>query len=354
MPMFDLTPIPSYDFVIAGGILLGILGIMALIFRLRKQQHPVQPPDLPLPKRKRIVRILRLAGFGVLVLILVLVALIFNEDYRSMIAETAPAPHAVELPPGADLPVEEVTITSADGVQLAGWYVPSANGATVILLHGYGGSRLDMLWHAKTLAQAGYGVLLYDERATGESGGARRSYGWEDGPDVGGAIAWLEERTGVRDPQVAIAGCSVGGQIALQGAILYPEIAAVWADGPANIVAQDSPTPHNALTGLFFVSDRLLDFLYAQHLKIPAPAPLVERIDEIAPRPVMLVGGGRELAALGSEAPRVYRFARFAGPNAQVWVIPQAVHCDGPMVQPDEYARRLVQFFDDAFLTDGN
>jgi pimeloyl-ACP methyl ester carboxylesterase len=256
----------------------------------------------------------------------------------------------VELPPGADLPVEEVTFTAGDGIQLAGWYAPSANGAVVILLHGYGGSRVDMLWHAQTLVKAGYGVMLYDERATGESGGAYRSYGWEDGPDVGSAITWIEERTGEPSPRIGIAGCSVGGQIALQGAIQYPEIAAVWADGPANLVAQDSPPPHNALSGLVLASNYLVDFLYVQHLQIPAPAPLVERIDRIAPRPVMLVGGGVQTGALGSEAPRVYRFASFAGPNAQVWVIPQAVHCDGPTVQPEEYARRLVQFFDDAFL----
>jgi hypothetical protein len=66
----------------------------------------------------------------------------------------------------------------------------------------------------------------------------------------------------------------------------------------------------------------------------------------------MLVGGGREIGALGSESSRVTRFASFAGPNGQVWVIPQAVHCDGPTVQPEEYASRLVQFFDGAFVTE--
>jgi hypothetical protein len=347
--MFDLTSIPTYDFLISGGIILGILLMLALVFRRRKPGAPGSSHEGARPWRTRIVRILRLAGFGIAVLVLILAALLFTEDYKTMLSETAPAPHSVELPADAALPVEEATITARDGISLRGWYVPAANGATIILLHGYGGDRASMLWHAQTLVRAGYGVLLYDERASGESGGARRSYGWEDGPDVGSAMEWIKERTGETSPEMGIVGCSVGGQIALQGAILYPEIAAVWADGPANVVAADSPPPQNALSGLFFLSDHLLDFLYAQHLKIPAPQPIVERIDRIAPRPVMLVGGGREIGALGSESPRVTRFASFAGANAQVWVIPQAVHCDGPTVQPEEYARRLVRFFDETF-----
>ena len=51
----------------------------------------------------------------------------------------------------------------------------------------------------------------------------------------------------------------------------------------------------------------------------------------------------------GSEQPGIERFAEFAGANARVWVIPEAYHCDGPQRRPDEYADRLVSFFDQAF-----
>jgi len=42
-------------------------------------------------------------------------------------------------------------------------------------------------------------------------------------------------------------------------------------------------------------------------------------------------------------------YARYAGSNAQTWVIPEAVHCDGPVHRPDEYTGRMVEFFDTAF-----
>jgi hypothetical protein len=43
------------------------------------------------------------------------------------------------------------------------------------------------------------------------------------------------------------------------------------------------------------------------------------------------------------------RYAYYAGPNAQTWVIPEATHCDGPARRPAEYAERIVEFFDTAF-----
>ena len=296
-----------------------------------------------------IVKVLRLAAFGLLALALVTGALLAYVNFQALQAETAPARRAVELP--ADLPfaVEEVSFSGGDGVRLAGWYAAPQTKATIILLHGYGATRASMRWHAEKLVQAGYGVLMYDERASGESGGERRSYGWEDGPDVGGALAFIREREAGQAPQVGIAGCSVGGQIALQGAILYPEIAAVWADGPSNIRAADNPPPKNILTGLARVSNTMLDWMYERKLGMAAPPPMIERIGGIAPRPVMLVGGGTEIAMVGSEAARVEWYAAAAGPNAQVWVIEEALHCNGPQRQPEEYARRMVEFFDRAF-----
>jgi len=290
-------------------ILLAVPAALLLVFRLRRASTPAQPRE-PISARQRLVRLLRLARVGFGALGLVLAVLIVYEDYRTMKAETAPAFQSVSLPPDLSFAVEEVTFSGADGVRLAGWYVPPANGVTIILLHGYGGTRASMLWHAETLVRAGYGVLMYDERASGESGGLRRSYGWEDGPDVGSAVAFIQSHNGGEAAQIGIGGCSVGGQIALQGAIGSPQIAAVWADGPSNLRAVDNPPPQNVLTGLVLVSNYLLDFLYQQELGIPAPPPMIDQIQRIAPRPLMLVGGGKEVGLLGSEAARVEHYAK--------------------------------------------
>jgi hypothetical protein len=79
--------------------------------------------------------------------------------------------------------------------------------------------------------------------------------------------------------------------------------------------------------------------MYTVKLGTELPIPLIEIIDEIAPRPLMLVGGGNPLNFLGSEGELyTYRFTELAGANAQAWVIPEATHCDGPFVRPEEYS----------------
>jgi pimeloyl-ACP methyl ester carboxylesterase len=217
------------------------------------------------------------------------------------------------------------------------------------LLHGYGGNRTAMLWHAEQLVRAGYGVLMYDERASGASAGKNRSYGWQDAADVGSAVRYLRSRAQSNSQKIGIAGCSIGGQIALQGAAYYPEIGAVWADGPSGIRASDLPLPHNWATGIATLSGYVIDWMYVWRLNIAAPAAMIEIIGTIAPRPIMMVAGGTPHPHFGSEAIRVEYLARYAEKNATLWIIPEAYHCDGPVQRPDEYATRMIGFFDAAF-----
>ena len=76
---------------------------------------------------------------------------------------TEPVPRTVccQTPGDYGLVYEEVSLDSCDDTTLAGWYLPSQNGAAVIMLHGYGGTRLQVLPQAAMLGNAGYGVLLY-------------------------------------------------------------------------------------------------------------------------------------------------------------------------------------------------
>ncbi|MBI2332845.1 MAG: alpha/beta fold hydrolase, partial [Chloroflexi bacterium] len=220
--------------------------------------------------------------------------------------------------------------------------------ATVILLHGYGGNRTGMIWPAQQLVDAGYGVLMYDERANGESTGEYRSYGWEDHLDVKAAIQFIHSQN--PNEHIGAMGCSTGASIVVYSAALYPEVEAAWGDGNSSVRAQDLPAPKNPLVAVIIANNYLLDWMYTIKLGIEAPTPLTEILPNIAPHPVMFVGGGMERPLLGSES-ELYtlRFAEIAGPNAQTWVIDEATHCDGPFQRPEEYSQKMVAFFDEAF-----
>ncbi len=116
--------------------------------------------------------------------------------------------------------------------------------------------------------------------------------------------------------------------------------------------AVDNPPPDNWATGIVVLSNYILDEMYVRRLNMPAPAPMIEVIKNIAPRPIMLIAGGTPHPYFGSESVRAQYYAQRAGPNARVWVIPEAYHCDGPIQRPDEYAMCMVSFFDNAFKSD--
>ena len=89
----------------------------------------------------------------------------------------------------AGLPVQEVRFQATDGVHLAGWLaIASAQAPTVILVHGFKGSRGEMLPWARFLYAAGYNVLLYDSRGCGASEGWSIALGAKEPEDVLGAV----------------------------------------------------------------------------------------------------------------------------------------------------------------------
>lgn len=349
----SVSQIPVDILAILGLLLLLLFGAAYWVKRRRGKTAVLLEPIPEKPKRPRIVRALlyafRLILFGVFAFLVIDVIITVYLSYQTVDRELAPAHHTVEVPADLTLPIEEISFTGGDDLTMAGWYVPPQNGAVIILLHGYGGNRSWMSWHGEQLYEAGYGLLMYDERASGESEGEQRSYGWQDPADVVGALQFLREKPEVDAGRIGMAGCSMGAQIALQGAVYNPAIQAVWADGSATIRAKDIPFKWNFIYLLVLPSNYLIDWLMSQKLEMDIPPALIDVIDDIAPRPIMLVGGGQPHPIFGTEGERMERLGRIAGDNADVWIIEEATHCDGPHLVPDEYASRMVSFFDEAF-----
>ncbi|MFZ5856688.1 MAG: alpha/beta hydrolase [Chloroflexota bacterium] len=334
-------------------VILAVFG--AAIFWMWKQMkaRAKNPPPRPTTFwgrfRNSAVYFLRLIGFALGLFLALVVVITLERSLYSVNADSMPVPSEVNIPPDLEFEVEEVTFESEDGLTMAGWYVPPQNGVTVILLHGYGGNRTGMLWHARQLVPAGYGVLMYDERASGESEGTHRSFGWEDSRDVWGAIRFIEARPDNGQGKIGMAGCSIGGQISLQSAAFYPEIGAVWSEGAGGVRAQDLPLSNDPLLFLITMANYPMDWMFSLKLGEEAPSPLIDIIGNIAPRPIMLVGGGLERPIIGSEEIMQSRLLKYAGENAEMWIIPEAGHCGGPKTIPEEYASKMIAFFDEAF-----
>jgi predicted alpha/beta hydrolase len=126
---------------------------------------------------------------------------------------------------------EDVEMRTADGVRLVGWYMPSSNGASVVLRAGAGSVRTDVLDHAAVLARGGYGVLMLEARGHGGSGGNANRWGWYGNLDIGAGISFLRSREDVVDDRIGVVGISMGGEEAIGAAGSDQRIRAVVAEG---------------------------------------------------------------------------------------------------------------------------
>lgn len=243
------------------------------------------------------------------------------------------------------LPHEDVHFQTADGLTLTGWYVPPKNGAVIILFHTYFGNRMASSDVANMLVRHGYGVLLYDQRASGESDGDVRSLGWLDIPDVSHAVAWVQSRTGMDQAHIGVYGCSMGGAIALAAAAHNPAIAAVAADAASPLTLGEA-LPQLGEPGWELnlpITTLYYSFVALRTATLP-PMTTTQAAQAIAPRPLLLISSGQP-----GERQRVDGFFTAAGQPKGRWHIPEAAHCSGSSIRPDEYEQHLVDFFNSAF-----
>lgn len=113
-------------------------------------------------------------------------------------------------PAGFGLRFEDVSVTTADGVRLAGWYCRPPAGtehrADLLFLNGNAGNISHRLPKLRALARLGLGVFIVDYRGFGRSGGAPSDAGVLR--DAEAAFAAARQRAGGRS--LGVYGESIG------------------------------------------------------------------------------------------------------------------------------------------------
>jgi uncharacterized protein len=237
---------------------------------------------------------------------------------------------------------EDVKFTTADGLELEGWYVPSKNGAAVISFPGRAGAQEQ----ARMLVRHGYGVLVFDRRGEGASEGDPNAWGWGGDADVKAAVAFLARRPDVEDGRIGGIGRSVGGEMLLEAAAETDALAAVVSEG-AGARAYGEDMDHEggvlekALNAPYMAIKSAAVAVFSNQ---PPPPHLKDLVERIAPRPVMLIAAPN--SPNGEDLNRAYYAS--AGEPKTLWEIPESGHVGGMEARPEEYERRVVGFFDRA------
>jgi pimeloyl-ACP methyl ester carboxylesterase len=181
---------------------------------------------------------MRWRGLALAVLLVGAVVAVLWALQRQLIylPDTTPVPPADDVIPGA----RDVTLQTADGLELGAWFVPAAGprdtGMAVLVAPGNGGNRAGRARLAEELARRGLAVLLMDYRGYGGNPGTPSEAGLA--ADADAAVRALDD-LGFPPGRTVYFGESLGSGV----------VAALQARHPPAGVVLRSPFPELADVG---------------------------------------------------------------------------------------------------------
>ncbi len=256
-----------------------------------------------------------------------------------------------QTPNDYGLPYEDVLVTTRDGLNLVGWYVPTQNGAVVMVLHGYKGNRIGMLEEAEMLHRHGYGILFTTLRAHDLSDGEVITFGYYEMRDLEAWYQYLLTRQEADPERIGILGNSMGASIAIQYAAQNKKIKAVVAHSTFSSLDDTVSTSVKAFTGLPAFPFAPLIVFWAE-LELGEDSSLISAKDWIAqlsPRPILLLHGGKDISIAQESAEMLFEAA---GEPKELWYEPEIGHAEFDTAMPEKFEARIASFFDRYLLGD--
>jgi alpha-beta hydrolase superfamily lysophospholipase len=247
---------------------------------------------------------------------------------------------------------EEVSFPTSGQETLRGWLVRGKDDARVgvVTAHGRGADRRDFLRHVPVFHQLELPTLLFDYREHGTSDGAQRgmSMGFREAQDISAAVRYMKETLGLE--RVVVVGVSLGASSAILAAAQDGAIDAVVAESPFASIdgfLYDEVERVVEQRPLFRYVPRpqwwphLIVQFTAWRLGVDGLQAPVDVVDQIAPRPLLLMHGTGDISVDQMHSERLY--AR-AGAPKELWLAEGAGHTQVYDRYPDEYRARISAF----------
>lgn len=243
------------------------------------------------------------------------------------------------------MPYDNVYFTTEDKVNIKGWFIPY-DGAekTIILMHGWGMNRSDILKNTYFLHDLGFNLLYFDFRALGESGGKVSSIGYLETRDVHAAIKYLKETRPESCKKIGLYGLSMGAMVAICEGASNPQISCVAAEASyysfRRVVSRWAWVHHKVPS--FPIIPIVLHYIRRDLHVNPERYSPKYNIGKIAPRPVFIIHGRYDSIVPAAQAKLLFKRA---GDPKEIWLVPGAKHNKCAEVGGFEYKQRLSDFF---------
>jgi len=245
-------------------------------------------------------------------------------------------------------------VVTDDGVPIAGWYIPSAEGhgptgPTVILVHGWNGNKSDVLRYAAPLHDR-FNIVALDLRHGGRSGERAVTFGVQERLDIEAVVDWLARTKAPR--AIGLMGSSMGGAAAAAAAVGDPRIVALLLDSTHASAVQvigrrlSVEAGHPPYPGAWGI---VAGAWLRTGLDIRGVDP-VETVPRLGDRPVLLIHGSHDPIDVPAEsAERIVEAARAAGVDIRLQYCDGGGH--GNLIDhcPEGWGAWAVAFFERAF-----
>jgi uncharacterized protein len=239
-------------------------------------------------------------------------------------------------PAGAFIYFREITLATADGIELSAWYVPTARAypgqasPTVLLAHGLLDWKATMLQLVPWLHTAGYNVMLLDFRGHGRSDEVPTTLGRLEALDVQAALDWLEKEE---------VGEWVGGLGMSLGAAALVNAAAEGSDLDALVL--------DSLFADWGDTDFAEDYRLPPEWLVPDVPNPVDMMPALAV-PVFIIHGTADIL---TDTEHAYRLHNAANRPKRLW-INDSGHAWSAWTYPDRYQEMVLDFFDASLSED--
>ncbi len=275
-------------------------------------------------------------------LVAVLIIIILSSLINSYTVVHPPRRSITLTPSEYGMGYETVSFESLDGLRLKGWFIPNIlkneSHPLIIVCHGHGANKGNVLFAAKLLHNNGYNVLLFDFRAHGESEGDFASLGWLEPNDLKGAIEYAKNRFNPKN--IGVMGFSMGGTTAITTAGQTPEIRAVVADSAFadrfKLISKASrfPPPFAYLTPMF---------AQIQGMNMDENLP-VNYAENITPNALLIIQGDQDNLVETEDAISLYNKAK---DPKEIWLVQDTPHVGAYQTQRQDYEKRVLLFFNE-------
>lgn len=252
---------------------------------------------------------------------------------------------------------ELVSIQSFDGLKLVGEFFEGEGvpGSTVLLVHGYHSSRRgEYAAIAKFFLQAGYNILMVDDRAHGESEGKYVGFGCLDREDCYRWAQYLDKRF-QGEQNLFLFGISMGAATVLMASSMNLPVSVKGIVGDCGFTSPMEECVHVMNQKIHGITDGLLSRITMSAVSFVCKQKAGYGLADYSSAkcvaetklPIFIIHGDKDDFVPTSMGKEIYEAC---ASKKELWLPEGAGHAESYYLHREEYEHRVLKFFENCLI----